>query len=274
MPELPEVETVVDGLKQRIIDKKITRAEVREAKLVSGVEPEEFKELVNGTAITAVRRRGKYIIIELDNGYFLVGHLRMTGQFVYTEASPEIGDYDYILFYFGDGSELRLSSRRKFTRLYLVEDLDQAGSLTDLGPEPLSEEFSRDKFKQMLEPRRGMIKPLLLNQKFLAGLGNIYVDEALHRAGIHPERKADSLTEAEINRLHEAIRQVLEEGIKYRGTTKSDYVDADGEAGGYQDELRVYDREGDDCLDCEAPIERIKVSGRSSYYCPACQQEE
>ncbi|MBM7557087.1 bifunctional DNA-formamidopyrimidine glycosylase/DNA-(apurinic or apyrimidinic site) lyase [Halanaerobacter jeridensis] len=274
MPELPEVQTVVDTLKPNIIDKKIEAVEVIEEKLVEKPRLEEFKDLLVGQIITNVKRRGKYIIIELDNSYYLVSHLRMTGRFSYVDDGQEIGDYDYILFKFSDNEELRLGSKRKFTRTYLVDDLADAGSLTDLGPEPLSEEFTLDMFKELIAPRRGRMKPLLLNQKFIAGLGSIYVDESLFISGIHPMRTADTLTEEEITKLHGAIRQVLAEGIEHRGTTKWDYVDASGQAGSYQDELRVYDREEEECFECGTKIQRTKVGGRSAYFCPQCQPLE
>ena len=274
MPELPEVQTVVDTLRPEVVNKKIQAVKVIEEKLISCPSLEEFKEILTDNKIIDVSRRGKYIIIELADGHFLVTHLRMTGRIVATTSDKELGKYDYILLPFTDGSELRLGSKRKFTRVYLVEDLAEAGSLTDLGPEPLSDEFTFAKFKEMIAPRRGQIKPLLLNQKFLAGLGNIYVDESLFISGIHPQRTADTLTDEELEKLHHAIRQVLAEGIRHRGTTKRDYVDASGEAGSYQDQLRVYDREDEECIKCDNQINRIKVGGRSSYFCPQCQQED
>ena len=274
MPELPEVQTVVDTLRPNIIDKKINRIEVIEEKLVEKPSINEFEDTLVEQTIIDVTRRGKYIVMELDNGYYLVSHLRMTGRFSYIDDEQEVGDYDYIIFDFVNDGELRLGSKRKFTRVYLVEDLAEAGSLTDLGPEPLSDEFTVDKFKELIAPRRGRMKPLLLNQKFVAGLGSIYVDESLFISGIHPVRTADNLTEDEVTKLHAAIRQVLAEGIEHRGTTKWDYVDASGQAGSYQDQLRVYDREDKECFECGTKIQRTKVGGRSAYFCPECQPME
>lgn len=274
MPELPEVQTVVDSLRPNIRDKRIKEVEVLEEVLIEKPSLEEFAEILIGQEIETVKRRGKYIIMELDNGYYLVTHLRMTGRFIYSAAEEELDDYDYILFEFADGGELRLGSKRKFTRVYLVDDLAEAGSLTDLGPEPLSDEFTLDKFRKLIAKRRGRMKPLLLNQKFIAGLGSIYVDESLFISGIHPLRTADTLRGGEITELYEAIKTVLEEGIKHRGTTKWDYVDASGQAGSYQDELRVYDREGEECYVCGTMIQRTKVGSRSAYFCPRCQLME
>ncbi|AGB40424.1 formamidopyrimidine-DNA glycosylase Fpg [Halobacteroides halobius DSM 5150] len=274
MPELPEVQTVVDTLQGFILNKEITDVKIKQERLIAQSKPEDFKEILIGSKIEEVRRRGKYIIIELDNRYYLVTHLRMTGRFVYTKQDEEHDKYDYIFFKFRGADELRLGSKRQFTRVYLVKDLEDAGSLTKLGPEPLSDEFTLELFKEMLSTRRGRIKPLLLNQKFLAGLGNIYVDEAIYISQIHPLRTADTLSLEEIERLYKAIKQVLREGIKHRGTTKWDYVDASGQAGEYQNYLRAYGREGEECNRCGSELDRIKVGGRSSYFCPSCQQEE
>ncbi|MBM7624605.1 bifunctional DNA-formamidopyrimidine glycosylase/DNA-(apurinic or apyrimidinic site) lyase [Sporohalobacter salinus] len=274
MPELPEVQTVVDTLKETVLNKEIIDIEVKNEKLIADLKVEEFIDILVGSRIENIRRRGKYIIIELDTDYYLVTHLRMTGRFVYCKKQDEDDKYDYIFFKFRGDDELRLGSKRKFTRTYLVDDLSEAGSLTKLGPEPLSDKFTLDRFKEIISTRRGKIKPLLLNQKFLAGLGNIYVDEALFISQIHPLRKADTLTEQEIENLYHAIRQVLTEGIKHRGTTKWDYVDASGQAGSYQNYLRVYDRKGEECNRCAAALEKIKVGGRSSYFCPQCQKQE
>lgn len=274
MPELPEVQTVVDSLRPKICDKRFSKVEVLEEVLVEKPEIEEFKDILTEQKIESIRRRGKYIIMELGNGYYLVTHLRMTGRFIYNDTVEEVGEYDYILFEFVEGGELRLGSKRKFTRVYLVDDLAEAGSLTDLGPEPLSDEFTLDEFRNMIAKRRGRMKPLLLNQKFIAGIGSIYADESLFIAGIHPERKADTLNGGEITELYEAIKTVLAEGIKHRGTTKWDYVDASGEAGSYQDELRVYDRAGEECFVCGTMVQRIEVGSRSAYFCPRCQPME
>ncbi|TDX59032.1 DNA-formamidopyrimidine glycosylase [Orenia marismortui] len=273
MPELPEVQTVVDTLYSRVLDKKIVDVEVKREELIANVDSQEFENRLIDVKINNVRRRGKYIIIELDSGEYLVGHLRMTGYFFYAEQGVASTKYDCIFFKFKDGDELRLGSKRKFTRIYLVDDLNEAGSLTKLGPEPLSDEFTLEKFKEMLSTRRGKIKPLLLNQKFLAGLGNIYVDEALFLSKIHPLRTADTITEKESSNLYHAIRKVLSDGIEHRGTTKWDYVDASGESGSHQNYLMVYDKAGEECSECGTKLEKIKVGGRGTYFCPNCQEQ-
>ena len=272
MPELPEVQTVVDSLKSKIKGLEIIDVEVKADKIVATPDIVDFKSGLNGNRIEDITRRGKYIIIHLASGEYLVTHLRMTGQLLYTNDETEMTKHTYIVIQFQNKHQLRFVNPRKFGRMYFVTDLDDAGSLMELGPEPLDEGFTFDRFKASFKNRRGMIKPLLLNQKFLAGLGNIYVDESLHLSGIYPERKADTLNEEELKRLYQAIRKVLRDGIKHRGTTKWDYVDSSGKAGEHQNYLQVYDREDEVCYNCGKEIERIKVGGRSSYFCPRCQE--
>ncbi len=273
MPELPEVETVVRSLRPKVKDKVIAQVDVIKERIIANLEADEFIELLEQKKITDVTRTGKYIICHLSNGYYLVVHLRMTGQFIY-QTELETSKYDCFKLCFKAGDILKLSSKRTFTRAYLVDDLAEAGSLTKIGPEPIADDFSQKDFKELFKGRRGRIKPLLLNQRFIAGLGNIYVDEALYLAGIHPLRTADTLKEVELEKLYTTIVEVLAAGIKNRGTTKWDYVDADGKAGTHQNYLKVYDHQGDKCPECESEIEKIKVSGRGTYFCPSCQQEE
>ncbi|SJZ40145.1 bifunctional DNA-formamidopyrimidine glycosylase/DNA-(apurinic or apyrimidinic site) lyase [Selenihalanaerobacter shriftii] len=274
MPELPEVQTVVDSLRPKIKDLRVIDVEIKEKKMIAFPDISGFKEVLINNQVKTVRRRGKYIIIELADGHYLVTHLRMTGQLIYSSDNSEEAKYTYIIIQFDNQHQLRFINKRKFGRMYLVSDLADAGSLTKLGPEPLEDDFTFDKFKALFDNRTGMIKPLLLNQKFLAGLGNIYVDESLHLSHVHPERKANRLTEKELKNLYKNIRKILREGIKYRGTTKWDYVDSSGNAGEYQNHLKAYDREGEVCYTCDTPLNRIKVGGRSSYFCPQCQSPD
>jgi formamidopyrimidine-DNA glycosylase len=274
MPELPEVETVVNSLRPNVVGLNIIDVEVKEEKLVAFPDINDFKNALVDNQIEGVDRRGKYILIQLVDGKHLVIHLRMTGQLIYCEDDLDFAKHTHIIFQFQNGHQLRFINKRKFGRMYLVSDLVNAGSLTRLGPEPLDDDFTFDRFKDLFKNRSGMIKPLLLNQKFLAGLGNIYVDESLYLSKVHPERKANTLNEKELKELYAAIRKVLSDGIKYRGTTKWDYVDSSGQAGEYQNQLKAYDREGEVCYNCGTELQRIKVGGRSSYFCPECQQFE
>jgi formamidopyrimidine-DNA glycosylase len=218
----------------------------------------------------SVGRRGKYVVIGLDKGYLLI-HLKMSGRLQVVQLDEPQDKHTHTVFDLDDGQQLRFQDVRKFGRVYLVEDIAQVTA--DLGPEPLSEDLTVDDFQHLLTRRSGRLKSLLLNQQFLAGIGNIYADESLFAAGLHPLRKADSLAPSEQRRLYESIRQVLGRAVRSRGTTLTDqgYVDADGRKGEYQDHVAVYGRSGEPCPVCGGAIERIRIGGRSTHYCPHCQ---
>jgi len=273
MPELPEVETIVRGLKKIIIGKLINNVIIREAKLIGYPDEEGFIEGIENREIIDIERRGKYILIRLNEEKTLVFHLRMTGKLLVKEREEIPDKHTHIIFELDNGLDLRFNNIRKFGRAYLIDgdNWQNAGGLSKLGPEPLSPYFTFDDFKNALKKRKTRIKALLLNQGFIAGLGNIYSDEALFRAGISPTRKADSLTDQEIAALYQAIRLILELGIEYGGTTFSDYLNAIGEKGKFQYQLQVYGRTGEDCLCCGQKIIRERVGGRNSHYCPHCQ---
>jgi len=275
MPELPEVETIVSCLAPHVKDKTITGAEVKENSVINYEDERSFIEQLEGQDVRGVDRRGKYIVFDLGDNYLVI-HLRMTGALLYInpEEEPTGEDYITLSLQFADGGQLLLTSIRKFTQAYLVDNLDQAGSLTKLGPEPLADSFTVSDFKEIFNNRSARIKSLLLNQRFIAGIGNIYADESLFLAGIHPLTRADSLTDRQLEDLYAAVEQVLREGIEHRGTTQDTFRDAEGEEGSHQHHLRVYDREGDPCLNCQQEIDRIKISGRSSYFCPQCQPNQ
>lgn len=274
MPELPEVETVRRTLQQKLTGLKFTGVQVLMPKIVHTPEPGEFNEIIRDKKILDVSRRGKYLLISLSGGYTLVVHLRMTGRLVYCSGNVPPTRHTHVVFHLDNGHRLIFADMRQFGRLWLTptSSLADLPGYKDLGIEPLGKQFTRDFLKKELRRRRARIKPLLLDQTFIAGLGNIYTDEALHRAGVDPERPAETLTPREITRLHRAVKDVLQEGIEHRGTTFRDFIDGDGRAGGYQEHLRVYNREGRPCPSCGQAIARKKVGGRSSYYCPACQK--
>jgi len=272
MPELPEVETIVGDLKNRLVGRVIQSVAVVLPKVVASPAPEEFARLLAHREIEDLRRRGKYILMDLSGDLTLVLHLRMTGQLVYSAAPEPFPRHTHLVFYLDRGA-LRFTDLRQFGRARLVprRELDQVPGLRDLGAEPLGPEFNAEIFFRRLQNSRRMIKPLLLDQAFLAGLGNIYTDEALHRAGIHPERPAAALDAREAGALYRAIREVLTEGIDFRGTSVQHYLDGDGRPGRFQDILRVYRRQGSPCPVCGTAIERIRCGGRGTYYCPVCQ---
>lgn len=274
MPELPEVETVRKTLQPKLVGLTITGIEIILPKVIRTPEPEEFKEKITGRKIVRVNRRGKYLLINLSGNFSLVVHLRMTGRLVYSEKNLPLSKYTHIIFDLSDNHQLRFADMRQFGRLWLVPT-EALGTLTGfrtLGIEPLDDLFTREFLKKELRRRHAKIKPLLLDQTFIAGLGNIYTDEVLHRAKINPERLATTLTPREIARLYHAIKDVLQEGIENRGTTIRDFIDGDGQQGGYQGKLKVYSREGEPCPHCGYKIVRKKVGGRSSYFCPVCQK--
>ncbi len=276
MPELPEVETVVKGLRPIVEDKKITDIEIRVVDLIGYPEDDidKFKEELIGSSICAVDRRGKYIVFELDIDKKMIIHLRMTGKLLVSEVEKYRDKHTHVIFSLDDGQEIRFNNVRKFGRIYLIdpEHPEQAGGFAELGPEPLSEELTAEKFKKLFENRRGIIKSLLMNQKFIAGIGNIYADEILFLSGIRPDRTADTLTDMEKEKIYFNMRDILTKGILYGGTTFSDYVNAFGQEGSFQVELRVYQKEGEECFKCGTPIEKTKIGGRSTHYCPKCQQ--
>jgi formamidopyrimidine-DNA glycosylase len=270
MPELPEVETVAGDLRERLSGLSITGATVNWHRTIAQPSVGEFERLVVGRRVCSVSRRAKYVVIELDRGYLLV-HLMMSGRLYVVPAGEPPQDHVRAVLYLENGQELWFQDTRKFGRIYLVDDLLEVTA--GLGPEPLAEDFTVDDFFRQLARRKGRLKSLLLNQQFLAGLGNIYADESLFAAQLHPLRRADSLTRAEQARLYEAIRAVLGGAVQGRGTTLSDggYTDASGRAGTYQGRLTVYGRGGEACLRCRTTIERVVVGGRSTHYCPNCQ---
>jgi formamidopyrimidine-DNA glycosylase len=272
MPELPEVETVARGLRDSLLGRTITRVTVGWPRTIARPGVAGFTERVAGQRATLIGRRGKYVIIGLSGGYLLV-HLKMSGRLYVVGADEPSDQHVHVLFDLDDGRQLRFRDVRKFGRIYLVDDPSEVTA--GLGPEPLADDFFVEDFARLLASRRGRLKPLLLNQQFLAGLGNIYADEALFAARLHPLRKADSLTADEQVRLYEAIRTVLQQAVASRGTTLGDggYTDASGQAGGYQDRIAIYGRGGELCLRCKSPIERIVIGGRSAHFCPRCQVE-
>jgi formamidopyrimidine-DNA glycosylase len=270
MPELPEVETVVRGLRGLLLGRTITGAAVDWPRTVAFPSANEFERHIAGRRIESVSRRGKYVVAELDRGFLLI-HLKMSGRLRIGSGWEPPDRHTRILFNLDDGRQLRFQDARKFGRVYLVDDPAQV--VGKLGPEPLAADFTLDSFRRLLARRSGRLKPLLLNQAFLAGLGNIYADEALFAAHLHPLRQVDSLLPEEQAHLYESIRTVLSQAITGRGTTLDDYgyTDADGQAGTYQEQIAVYGRKGEPCLRCGAPIERIVIGGRSSHFCRRCQ---
>ncbi|MGI9395498.1 MAG: bifunctional DNA-formamidopyrimidine glycosylase/DNA-(apurinic or apyrimidinic site) lyase [Boseongicola sp.] len=283
MPELPEVETVRRGLLPVMEGNVIARAEIRRPDL-RWPFPKGMANRLNGQRVTSLRRRSKYILVDLSSGETLIIHLGMSGRILISEE--RVGDFhhyqpapekhDHVIFETNNGARITFNDARRFGAMDLsrTETVENHWLLKDLGPEPLGNAFSEDYLAQALAGRRTPMKAVLLDQKIVAGLGNIYVCEALHRAQISPKRKAGNLSLASISKLVPVIRNVLQEAIDAGGSSLRDYRQTDGELGYFQHVFRVYDRAGQPCqtTDCEAKIKRIVQSGRSTFYCPRCQR--
>jgi formamidopyrimidine-DNA glycosylase len=271
MPELPEVETIVRGLRKKLRFLEFSQVEVHLEKCLVGSRRSLLASL-KGRKILRVERRGKNIIFHLSGGFALLIHLRMSGRLGFVPAPTPPEKHTHVIFSFKNHPcQLRFSDTRQFGRLFVEKKGagDQLISLARLGPEPF--EISAKDFIQRTRSKRRAIKPLLLDQGFLAGVGNIYADEALHQARIHPRRKADRLPEEALLRLHRALQRILHAAIRAGGTSVRTYVDANGATGKFQGSLRVYGREGEGCRSCGAPIIRKHVAGRSSFFCSRCQ---
>ena len=269
MPELPEVETITRDLRPLLVGRTIVDVAVGWEGCVDRPTVGSFCDQVVGRRIEDVGRRGKFLTFTLSGGRTLLVHLRMTGSLLVREASEPWETHARLSLRLDNGKEMRFVNVRKFGRVYLVRDPDEV--LGDLGPEPLDDAFGVAEFRSLFGNRRGMIKPLLLDQRFIAGLGNIYVDEALVRAGVHPRRRADTLAAEDLSRLYHAVQEVLREAIANEGTSRSDYVRPDGSEGTYGERLRVSGRAGEPCPRCGTEIVRIVVGGRGTYICPWCQ---
>lgn len=273
MPELPEVESVIKGLKEELVGSQLIGFECLWEKTIDGWAVSDFEKLVQGTVVSDISRRGKYIIIHTVHSVHtaIVIHLRMTGR-LYIGTVDEEYEADRwlrIAFNLNNGRQLRFSDLRKFGRIALVDDL--SSYFSHLGPEPLSEEFDVNTFHSVCGSRRKSIKTLLLDQGIIAGVGNIYADESCFLAGINPSRISNTLTASEICRLYRSIREVLQYAIKFEGSSFQWYRKPDGSDGKLQNHFYVFNREGELCRSCTIPIVKIRHRGRGTHYCPFCQ---
>ncbi len=270
VPELPEVETIARGLAQKILGKTIARAEVTMRKIVQAPSGVHFERALVGERIEHAGRRGKYVVLRLSSGHSLVTSLRMTGRLIVGAAADPPVPYAHVALHFRDGACLSFADVRQFGRMRLVEAGEPWDA--DLGLEPLEKAFTPEVFAAMLSGRTTPIKALLLDQRRVAGIGNIYACEALWEARIRPSRPAKALSAPAICRLHHAIVDVLDRAIDMRGTSVDDYVDADGLRGGFQNVLSVYGRLGRPCARCERPIVRTVLGQRGTWWCRGCQR--
>lgn len=284
MPELPEVETVCKGLNQLTQAKIIQGGEVLlNSTLAYPLSVDEFLSIITGKVIVHWHRRGKYLLAQLVNADgepqgMLGVHLRMTGQLLWLEQSEPVSKHTRIRLFFGDNQELRFIDTRKFGKVWGIPSHTPPEKiitgLQKMGPEPFSNDFTVEYLKKRLKTRHRAIKTLLLEQELVAGIGNIYADEALFKSGIPPTTIASNLTPTQIKRLHQAIIEVLQKGIDEGGTTFSHFRDVMGINGNYSGVAWVYGRFGQSCRVCGTSIERMKLAGRSSHFCPQCQNSE
>lgn len=292
MPELPEVETIKNGLTKSIVGKNITDINFLWPGILRNSTIKEFRTKVIDQKIMTVERRAKNIDISLANGYSLLFHMKMTGHLILANGKIKIGDdgkwifgknymgplsdpfnqYIRVVFWLSDGNIVAFSDLRKFAYIKLLAKNELDKFYSGYGPEPLSREFSLIYLKNILVGKRVAIKKLLIDQRQIAGIGNIYADEILWEARIHPLMISANLDDKMITKLHIAIIKILKEAVKLKGTSTSDYRDISGAKGKYGDALKVYRRTGEPCPRDNAKIERVKIGGRSSHFCPKCQK--
>jgi formamidopyrimidine-DNA glycosylase len=274
MPELPEVETVVNDLRDAgLVGRRVVKARVYWPRMIATSSAKQFCRAMKGQQFSELSRRAKYIVGSLSNGQGLLIHLRMTGNLRFRDSGTPRDPHEHVVLLLDDDRELRYRDPRKFGRWYLLDDVQE--KLGGLGPEPLAPGFSADRLRKMISGRRGILKPLLLNQAFIAGLGNIYVDEALWDAGLHPQRSAESLSDDDVAALYRAIRKVLRRGVRSLGASlgkaQTNFYSVGGRRGRAQDGFKVFRRTGEPCPRCKTPIERTVIAQRGTHLCPACQ---
>ncbi|HET7137859.1 MAG TPA: bifunctional DNA-formamidopyrimidine glycosylase/DNA-(apurinic or apyrimidinic site) lyase [Gaiellaceae bacterium] len=276
MPELPEVETVRRGLAPALEGRTLERVEISDARLTRPLDPVAVAAELEGERVAMVDRRGKYLIVRFESGRALLVHLRMTGSFrLGVESTQSPDPHGRALLALDDGTQVAYRDVRRFGTWLLLEP-EEVDAYIDarVGREPLEDAYRAKHLAERLAGRRAPVKAALLDQQTVAGVGNIYADEALWRARIHPLRPAESLGPEEVKELHRAVRQALRVGVRRQGSTLRDYRQPDGAEGGAQHEFKVYGRGGEPCERCGTPIDKIRVAGRGTWYCPSCQRLE
>lgn len=273
MPEMPEVETVRRGLNKIADGQKIVGIDVHYGKTIEN-DVEKFRQALIGQTILHVDRRGKYLLFRFTNDLTMISHLRMEGSYFNQKTGTPIDKHTHVVFHFANGTDLCYHDTRKFGRMHLVKTGTEMnyGGLKTIGPEPTDKNFTLDYFERILHKSRGKIKPFLLNQRHVAGLGNIYCDEVLWMSRINPEQPANTLTHKQAKILRENIIHEIAVATKYKGTTVHTFTNAFGDAGGFQDHLKAYDHGGDRCPRCGTKMIKIKVAQRGTTYCPHCQE--
>lgn len=274
MPELPEVENVRATLAELVVGRTIKAVTIGVPKMIRGIEADQFATDLTNETFVAIRRRGKFLLLDTTN-YTILSHLRMEGKYRLAPATEARTKHTHIVFQLTDGDELRYLDVRKFGTMELVARGEEGGTraIQKLGPEPFGDDFQLTAFKAALARSTRGIKNVLLDQKAVVGLGNIYVDEVCFQAKVHPTKASNSLTAAEVTRLYDATRAILTEAVRLGGSTIRTYVNSQGKIGNYQDKLVVYGHKGEPCPNCGSLIEKIQYHGRGTHYCPSCQSE-
>jgi len=269
MPELPEVENVKRKLEPLILNQHIVDLDVYADRIIRTPDVAQFISLVKGQTFRKIERKGKHLIFVLDKGY-IVSHLRMEGKYDYTETSTEKNKHDHVLFHFSNGFDLRYNDVRKFGTMDYVAHPNEVKSVDELGPEPLDDTLSSEYLLQALSVKKSTIKHALLDQSVIAGLGNIYVDEVLYKSGLHPEKKANSVTKKQAATLITSIQEIISLAIEQGGSSVRSYNSL-GEKGSMQILHQVYGKNGESCPACQTLIEKNRVAGRGTHFCPTCQ---
>ncbi len=287
MPELPEVETIRKDLEKVILNKKITKIDIKKPKLIKNDNIEDFVSDITNNKLKSINRIGKLIYIDISDNKNLLIHLKMTGQLIYQSKNNTVAGghnwppidtglpnkYSHVIFHFDDDSTLFFNDQRQFGYLKTINNSDLKIIIEDYGIEPLQKNFTLENFKNIFKNRKSNIKSILLNQKIISGLGNIYVDEICFDSGIKPHTLANKLTSEKIKKLHFSTEKIISNAIKYRGTTFSDYVDSKGSKGNFSHQLKVYGRKDQNCLKCKKNIiQKTKLASRGTYFCTNCQK--
>jgi formamidopyrimidine-DNA glycosylase len=278
--ELPEVEVMRRDLEKEVVGRRIKSVEVKAHKNAMRAirrhpKRKDFTDHLTGKKITKIDRKGKYVLLYLDSGDVLVVHFGMSGQFIRGTKRQAPPTHTHVIMDFQQGGDLRFIDPRTFGEMFVTpaDDLGKVKELAHIAIDPLEDTFTWPQFSEVLAQRKAKLKALLMDQKFIAGLGNIYSDEVLWAAGLRHDRMSDTLSSQEVRRLYRGLQEVLQESIRYRGTTLGDeaYLDLFGKPGEFQNELKVYGRKGLPCPRCRTPIEAVSLAGRNTYYCPQCQ---
>lgn len=292
MPELPEVETIVRELKAEVLNRTFLDTWTDTRSLIKNCALDDFQKIIKGKKIVDIRRRGKNILIDLSSNYALLVHQKITGHLLLGEwvlkdgkwTSKEKGPLSddpmnrflHVVFNLDNGKQLALSDARKFAKIELWKrnELEKSKEWMDLGPEPLEEDFTFEKFKDLFIKKRGKIKQVLMDQSFIVGIGNIYASEILFSSKIHPEEDVSKLDEKDLKNIYSSMQKILNKSIELKGDSFSDFRTISGEKGGFQSIVNVYQREGEKCFKCGEKIKRIVQGGRSSFYCSQCQTKK